>query len=247
MPTFSDYVIYVDESGDHSLDRINAEYPVFVLTFCIFKKADYVESIVPKVQEFKFKWFGHDTVVLHEREIRQQKPPFKFLQIKDKQQRFLNDLSTIVDNAPMTIIAAVIDKTAHRRRYANPGNPYEIGLLFCMERTYRFLAERNQTDRMTFCIFEKRGLQEDRDLELQFRRIADGANFGGTRFNCLDIQMVDKKANSSGLQIADLTARPIGVKTLRPNQPNRAYEIIERKIRRSPSGEIRGWGLKVFP
>lgn len=37
-PMFSDYIVYVDESGDHSLDSINSEYPLFVLSFCIFRK-----------------------------------------------------------------------------------------------------------------------------------------------------------------------------------------------------------------
>jgi hypothetical protein len=37
------------------------------------------------------------------------------------------------------------------------------------------------------------------------------------------------------------------IKALRPTQPNRAYEILEPKFRRSPSGEIRGWGLRSFP
>ncbi len=30
------------------------------------------------------------------------------------------------------------------------------------------------------------------------------------------------------------------------DQPNRAYDIVSAKFRRSPMGEIRGWGLKVF-
>ena len=63
----------------------------------------------------------------------------------------------------------------------------------------------------------------------------------------LDIVFADKQVNSTGLQIADLIARPIGLKTLRPDQPNRAYEIIEGKFRRSASGKVDGWGLKVFP
>lgn len=33
---FSDYVVYVDESGDHSLASIDPDYPVFVLALCIF-------------------------------------------------------------------------------------------------------------------------------------------------------------------------------------------------------------------
>ena len=34
----SDYIVYVDESGDHSMEHINQEYPLFVLALCIFDK-----------------------------------------------------------------------------------------------------------------------------------------------------------------------------------------------------------------
>ncbi|SMN00814.1 FIG00696983: hypothetical protein [uncultured Candidatus Thioglobus sp.] len=39
---YNDYIIYVDESGDHGMSNINKYYPVFVLVFCIFKKTDYL-------------------------------------------------------------------------------------------------------------------------------------------------------------------------------------------------------------
>lgn len=42
--------------------------------------------------------------------------------------------------------------------------------------------------------------------------------------------LADKKSNSSGLQLADLTARPVGINYLKPLQPNRAYDIIISKI-----------------
>jgi hypothetical protein len=58
---------------------------------------------------------------------------------------------------------------------------------------------------------------------------------------------MDKRANSTGLQIADLVARPIGLSIVREGQPNRAYDLLQPKIRRSPSGKVSGWGLKVFP
>ena len=41
---FSDYVVYVDESGDHSLERIDPDYPVFVLALCVFHKRHYAEK-----------------------------------------------------------------------------------------------------------------------------------------------------------------------------------------------------------
>jgi hypothetical protein len=55
--------------------------------------------------------------------------------------------------------------------------------------------------------------------------------------------MVPKTANSAGLQLADLIARPIGLHHLRPNQPNRAFEIIQSKLHRNADAETEGVGL----
>ena len=66
---FSDYIVHVDESGDHGLESIDPTYPVFVLAFCVFRKNVYQESVVPAIQRFKFRHFGHDMVNLHETDI----------------------------------------------------------------------------------------------------------------------------------------------------------------------------------
>ncbi len=79
MNNYSDFVVYVDESGDHSLTSIDKDYPIFVLTFCLFKKTLYIQDIVPKFQKLKFKYFGHDIIILHENEIRRRKNDFKQL------------------------------------------------------------------------------------------------------------------------------------------------------------------------
>jgi hypothetical protein len=68
----SDYVVYVDESGDHSLISIDEKYPVFVLSFCVFQKHHYSHVITPALRMLKFATFGHDMVVLHEQEIRKK-------------------------------------------------------------------------------------------------------------------------------------------------------------------------------
>lgn len=68
MLEFSDYLVYVDESGDHGLETFGREFPVFVLSFCIFHRDDYVGQVVPGLQRMKFKHFGHDTIVFHERD-----------------------------------------------------------------------------------------------------------------------------------------------------------------------------------
>ena len=245
--TYSDYVIFVDESGDHSLASIDLEYPVFVLDFCLFRKDPYANAVVPEVEKFKFTHFGHDIVVLHEHDIHKQKPPFVFLKNQEKRDAFMDGLNRLVDEADFTIIATVIDKQRHTKTYSSPEDPYTLALKFCMERAHAFLREREQHERVTHVVVERRGKREDDELELAFRRIRDGANYQGLRLG-FEIVFADKKINSAGLQLADLTARPIGRHVMNPAQPNRAWNIIERKLHRNPkTGKGDGWGLKIFP
>lgn len=86
---FGDYLVFVDESGDHSLTSINPQHPVFVLAFVIIKKADYVRQVCPALQEFKMRYWGHDEVVLHEHEIRKPRDQFSFLLKRDIEKEFL--------------------------------------------------------------------------------------------------------------------------------------------------------------
>lgn len=89
---FSEYIVYVDESGDHGLETIDPNYPVFVLAVCIFKKSDYANIAVPLLQSFKFKHFGHDQIILHERDIRKNIGGFSFfLGKKELKTQFLNE------------------------------------------------------------------------------------------------------------------------------------------------------------
>jgi Protein of unknown function (DUF3800) len=99
---------------------------------------------------------------------------------------------------------------------------------------------------MTHVQVECRGKAEDTTLELEFRRICDGKNAVGKLPN-LDIRFIDKKQNSTGLQLADLVAHSIGRHAINPGQPNRAYDILEPKFRRGSDGQVRGFGLKIFP
>ncbi len=245
LPSFSDYIIYVDESGDHSLASINPEYPVFVLSFCIFRKDIYAESMTPAVRRLKFATFGHDMVVLHEIDIRKKKGAFAKLG-KEAREAFLNALTNIVDTTDFKLVAVVIDKNKLKSRYSSPAHPYHQAMEFGLERIYRFLKEQVQDDRLTYLVCEARGAKEDAELELEFRRIRDGGNYFNKPLPFALI-IADKKTNSEGMQLADLTARPIGLSILRPDQENRALAILERKFYRDGAGNKIGMGLKVFP
>lgn len=242
---FSDYIIYVDESGDHSLESVNPEYPLFVLSFCIFRKDAYATTMTPAVRKLKFETFGHDMVILHEIDIRKKKGAFAKLG-REAREAFLNRLTDIIQAEDFKLIAVVIDKNKLKARYATPGHPYHLAMEFGLERIYRYLKNMGQDDRLTHLVCEARGAKEDAELELEFRRIRDGSNFFHKPLP-FELMIADKKTNSEGMQLADLTARPIGLSVLRPDQKNRALAVLEEKFCRGESGRKEGVGLKIFP
>lgn len=243
---FSEHIVFVDESGDHSLESIDPQYPMFVLAFCVFRKEDYALQVCPSVIQFKCKHFGHDCIVLHEREIRKTQGAFRFLLDPARRVPFYDDLNTLVEEAPFTIIATAIRKDRLVDRYSSPYNPYHLALGFGLERL-RHCLRWTAGEAITHVVAECRGAKEDAELELEFRRVCDGDNALNQRLP-FEIVFLNKKGNSSGLQLADLVAHPIGRKLLKPAQPNRAYDILGAKLRKNPwTGQTEGWGLKVFP
>ena len=242
---FSDYIIYLDESGSPSLDADREDFPVFVLACVCIGKSHYANVMVPKLQELKFKYFGHDQTVFHERDIRRQSGDFVSLRGNPNlRQNFLTDVTNLVSTFDFDLAAAVIDKAKLAAKYPDPLSPYELALLMTMEHLALTLREHGQLGRIVHVIAESRGSTEDKELELVFRRIADGQP--PLHSNQRDliaqfdwrIRFCDKKSNSSGLQLADLIARPVGLKHLRPEQANRAYDVIAQKVT---------WWIKKFP
>ncbi len=236
MSDFSDYIVFVDESGDHGLKTIDPTFPVFALCFCVIKKRDYIDKIVPAFQKFKFDYWGHDAVILHSHEIRKSKGQFTLLMSDSNlRERFYSELNAIMSSIPVRVIASVIDKQSLRKRYSKPFNPYEIALLFCLERIRGLMLSEGQEGKKVPILFEGRGRVEDKELELQFRRICDNKiNWGYKKpdFSTInfDPTFCSKAINSTGLQIADLFAHPIARNYLNKEKPNRAYEIIKDKI-----------------
>lgn len=248
---FSKYIVYVDESGDHGMQTVDEQYPLFVLAFCVFHKRHYSEQVVSALEKFKFNYFGHDQVILHENEIRKEKGAFGIFRNREQRVQFFDELTGIIEYSNFILISCVIDKRSLRKQVDIESNPYHIALGFCLEALFNFLREKQQHEKKTFVVVECRGKKEDDDLELEFRRICDGNN----RLNQtlpFEVLFSDKKAMSSGLQLADLVARPIGLSVLRPEQENRAFEVLKRKFycdggRVGVGRDYEGLGLKIYP
>jgi hypothetical protein len=166
-------------------------------------------------------------------------------------QTFLDELTSIVEKVPFHLVSVVIRKDTLQKRYTQPENPYHLALQFGLERISAFLHVQGEwrkeaiSNPKVHLVVEQRGRNEDDELELEFRRICDRGNFNQALL-AFEVIFADKQSNSSGLQLADLMARPMGMSVLKPDQPNRAVDVIKRKLVQV-NGRSAGWGSKVFP
>lgn len=241
LPEFSDYIVFVDESGSPTLSRIDPEYPIFVLVLCVFKKAHYTAKIQPAVSNLKLEHFGHDTTVLHSSDIRKKRGDFKFLIDVDKHDKFTAGIDRLVADSEMEVIAHVVDKRlitgVAAEQFTHPANdPYYVALRMALFSLFGILWQQQQGGRVTHIIAEARGKFEDRLLKSDFNRHLEELkkfSFGeGRDFHNFPIELLfaEKKSNSAGLQLADLIGHPIGRNYLNPQQKNHAFEIVRTKL-----------------
>jgi len=116
----------------------------------------------------------------------------------------------------------------------------------CLEQAFSFLQERGEAEKLTYVLVESWGRKEDADLELLSRRICDGANVFGQRLP-FEVVFVDKKQNLPSLQLVDLVCHPIGRYLLKPDQPNRAYDVVEKKLYCSGKERLEGVWTENLP
>lgn len=248
-------ILFLDESGDHSLVKIDKQFPIFCLAGCIFDEAEYQQNSKAKIDAFKIRYFNKSDIILHSRDIRKCEPPFNILLNKNTKQSFYTDLNNLMSELPYTILASVILKENLKNQYHDPANPYALSLEFIMERFLFFLEESNNVG---YISVESRDPKANTDLLAAFTETINNGSWGSDPFQkhvtaerfqrkIQKMVFVTKQQNENGHQIADLVAYPIAKYGLDPNKHNPAFEVIKPKFRKSRSGEILGYGLKIFP
>lgn len=240
-------IVYLDETGDHSLELVDKDFPLFALAMFICEEAIYNQKIVPAINQFKMNYFGHESVIIHSRDIRKAQGDFGFLTSQQKRKEFYEKLNQIMSDAEYNLIISVIRKQEHKEKYGmNAENPYDLAMMFAMERLLPLLEDKKQDK--VYLIAESRGKKEDDDLMLSFLRIANqGTNYiEADRFKKINFKLkfVPKMMNVIGTQLADLAAYPIARHVHNPQKLNPAYEVVKSKIYKG-----RGFisGLKIFP
>jgi hypothetical protein len=242
----SEYIAFLDECGDHTLELVDRDFPVFLLATVVMKRADYVEQVIPAITRLKLRYWVHEGVNLHSRDIRKAKGPFGFLQVKELREQFLGELSALMQELPYILFISAVRKDHHKAKYgSNAANPYDLALEFTLERLIHFI-EGNGLKELPF-VAEARGKKEDETLERCFyRMMSEGTDsISGDRFKSLKCPLVFRRKfdNIAGIQLADLCAHPCARHILQPRQNNQAFDVVRPKIYRN--GKVSGW--KVFP
>jgi hypothetical protein len=242
----SRFIAFFDECGDHSLSKIDKDFPLFLLCTVIVEREAYAQKIIPALAEFKLRYFAHEGINLHSREIRKAEGPFTILQNETVRQKFLPELSALIATLPFTLFITAIHKVAYAQRYGDGAkNPYDVALEYSFERVLHFLEEQKES-RLPV-IAEARGLQEDDALRASFHRLMTQGTYynKAERFQKLvcPISFRRKQDNIAGIQVADLCAHPTARHLLKPGVANQAFEVVKMHI--YVSGRING--LKVHP
>ncbi len=240
-------IMFLDESGDHNLVKIDEQFPVFCLAGCIFDEVDYKTESTVKINELKIKYFNTSDVIFHSSEIRKCRPPFNLLLNRVTRESFYMDLDNLIFELPFTIIASVIIKNKLKNKYADPANPYTLSLRFIMERFLHYLEGENDSG---YISVESRDPKSNNDLLKTFTDIINNGSghISPTRFQkkILKIDFVTKRKNENGHQIADLVAYPTAKYGLDNSKLNPAFDILKNKFMKH-RGEVFGHGCKIFP
>jgi hypothetical protein len=244
------YLLFLDESGNHGLRKIDPNFPVFVLTGVLFSEDSYATTI-QKVDVLKRKYFKTQDVILHRRDMRKYERGFEIFFDDNVKKRFYQDLNAILSDMDYTVIASAIDKEKHIQTYGKlADDPYEIALTFVLERTV-FEADDKRDAESIHVVIEGRGKREDAQLAKRYNELlyrGTGQIDAKRLINMYDqeLEVKLKRDNDCGLQIADLCAYPIARHVISTNEPNIAFDVIRSKIRSGPRGFM-GYGIKVFP
>lgn len=240
-------ILFLDESGDHSLAKIDPQYPMFVLAGCIFESGYHEKVVVSEIEKFKKDLFNNLKLILHTEDITHNRNGFERIVDADFRKHFYEAENQLLAKLDYKILACAIKKDEHFKKYGLAAiDPYMLSLDCLVE---RFVFELEAQRKQGIIVAESRNSILDNQLELAFLSLkVQGTSFvSASKIKQAIIQLTikDKKENIAGLQLADLIASPIGRHILgKRNQVD--YKVIERKYR-NQQGRYFGYGLVVLP
>lgn len=243
-----EFLLFIDEAGDHGLTTVDPSFPLFVLCGIIVSQDEY-KKIELEMSAIKHRFWGDKRVILHSRDIRRCDNEFQILFDLTLKEQFYTSINNLVSSSDYTVITSVIDKSRHIQQYGKlASDVYEIALSFILERAIFWLDDQPSKPHSLSIYIEQRGKKEDNRLHEHFQRLQSRGTAYVTpdriQSYCRHVEFKVKRDDICGLQLADLIAYPIARYVLDPERANPAFEVLSPKIYVKNGHR---YGLKVFP
>ena len=251
-----EYFLFLDECGSHPVNSPSDRFPVFCLCGIIVD-VDRYRTVDRQWKMWKARWLGSARELVHEPEVRRRSNKFHNSDMS-KEQELIDSLATEIESIDFTCIAAVIDKrqfaVMHPEGFVDdflPSSGYLMCIDFVIERFVHFLHHVGN-DARGLVIAESRGAREDAEVHSEFIRLQlDGTQWQSESWFRHQlrpyIEFQKKHRNSSGLQLADLCARPIAEKVLNTAANPERWDAIKTKLYDGTLDRPASYGLKVYP
>lgn len=246
-------LIFLDECGAHHLTAVDA-FPVFCLAAVVVREADY-QGLDLQFTAWKARDLASANFVVHEPDIRNRLGPWR----SPRREAVLEALRQILERLDFTVVASVLRRPAYVNQWglaspdrSLPNHPYLMSLDFLFERIVMTLQARFNGGRAKV-IAESRGPKEDALLQYEFARLhLEGTSYISAAWFRQQLHPgihFEGKGGvyATGLQLADLSARPIAEKVADPTgQPDRWNEV---RCKLCPGTETKNsiLGLKILP
>jgi hypothetical protein len=247
--------LFVDETGDHSLSKIDNSYPIFVLSGVIIDHAYHDGELTEQLNAFKMKHFETTDIVLHSKEMTHPQSAKSQIYMRfmdaDFRRRFYKDFEHLLSRLDVSLVACVIMKNKHFAKYGlEAKDPY----LLSFDNLVNRLVFDLDGDQKGKIVAESRNSVLDNQLEIAYLTTrVEGTN----KVQAAEIKLKlensitfkQKSDNVAGLQIADMVASPIARHFL--NKAERvghqlSYKGVFSKVR-NIKGRWENVGITIFP
>jgi hypothetical protein len=232
------------------------------LTGIIMRETYASGDFATRLAALKQSSFGRSDFPLHRRDIvHMSVEPYTALRDQGRRQAFDAALLDLLETATYRVVTAVIDKKAHKEKYAVwRFDPYHYCMNILLERYALFLkAAKDVGDVMAESREKKDNKRLSKDYKYVYKHGTPNlrAAFFQERLSSTEIKIKRKGDNVAGLQLADLIANPScrdlicrnTNQAMTANFGSKVVEILYRKkYRRSATdGKVIGYGTKWLP
>ncbi len=199
-------LVFIDETGDHDLVKIDPQYPLFGLGALLIDEKEYAR-LDAKIRALKEEYFESADFILHSSELKRptdkrSDPRNAVMLDATIRRRFYEAFDAqIISAFNFKLVACFIHKPTMVGTYKFPADPYYFSFENLLNRILRHGGEKN------LIRAEKRGDRLDTELIAEYERLLKvGLRFypADTLAKRTTLELVAKKDCVNGLQIIDL-------------------------------------------